>query len=128
MHAVNNDNDNNNGFAKKLLYIGVATGAALSFGFWTPSTLAVIKNEGVPNAILKTYIPRLVLDAATITACLLALKSNKANKSNPNNDEVRKLVKDKPNKDKAKPEACVNPQKFGPIELRKENNLKNIVR
>ncbi len=58
---------------KNALYGAVAAGAAYSFSFWLPSTMAIINRYGAGTAMHTTHIPRLCLDVATIAACVIAI-------------------------------------------------------
>ena len=120
-HAVNNDNDNNNkqkllNSAKNILYSAATVGAVASFAYWTPGTVKQIRDSGNERA---TCISRLTVDVATVVAIITAYNEIRNLKN-----KIHNLEKDKQNKNKAKPETCINSQKFGPIELRKKDDLK----
>ncbi len=122
-HAVNNDNDNNNkqkllNSAKNILYSAATINAMLSFACWTKGTVEELQKFSDKSRMV-TGVLRLTADTVSIAAIIIACNDirNLENK-------IHNLEKNKQNKDKAKSKTYVNPQKFGPIELRNKDDLK----
>lgn len=60
---------------KKALCIAVGVGAIYSFIFWSGPTYATIHSQGYYIAFVKTFIPRLMQDAATLVLSILAFNA-----------------------------------------------------